>query len=119
MSVEYALMLVLVTGVLVTGLGVSVREWFGSFLCPFEAQLGLGSSCAADGTLKPDPPAVVQPTGAPSSPATDPTTVPSCDETSSTSDTATTSSGDPGSSDATSDCETSSSTVTAGTPTTP
>jgi hypothetical protein len=110
MSVEYALMLVLVTGVLVTGLGVGVRQWFSSFLCPFESQLGLGSSCAADGPAPLEPSSEVQPTGGPSNPSTAPTTGPTnvpttCDSTS-TSDAATTSSQG---TDPASDCSTSSS----------
>src|SRR3954447_7362208 len=45
MSVEYALMLVLVSGMLLTGLGAVVKGWFGNFGCALEQGMNNGGTC--------------------------------------------------------------------------
>src|SRR3954454_8386860 len=82
MSVEYALMLVLVSGMLLTGLGAVVKINLDHFLCEFKAALS-GSSCDdTDNTDPPtspgpgptDPPPVAAPSPAEPTPTCDPTT---------------------------------------------
>jgi hypothetical protein len=48
MSVEYALMLVLVMGLISTGIGFALKDNLNDFLCQFKAQLD-GSTCDGSG----------------------------------------------------------------------
>ena len=66
MSVEYALMLVMITGVLVSGIGFALRDTLQHFLCEFQSAMGQGS-CAEPETPPNDG------TGSGSNPTTQPT----------------------------------------------